>query len=628
VNVPQLSQGVFQVVVPRVEDDGVQYKEPLPVDLLPYEVRNDKFVSIGTAFAISPTHFVTAAHLFAMPLKTSIEHYYLRNASGVPHEIGTVTKFSQYRDLVEFTLVDSPADVVPLETRKDVKIGELVRTVGNAHGEGVILRDGLLTSLTSEPVDGKWKFLRFSAPASPGNSGGPLVDSEGRALGVVVRKSGAENLNFAVPIDELDKLSSQRSEFWIKGIPFSQDGKQIHFDWAFASRLPASLALLRAGAVESLNNKIVAVMSEFETKFTNEIFPNHPNLGAYLREPNLPFGLGSFAVDGNGKWRIDGAQYKNTELAPGQNARLSVAENKSEGRFVIDRPSGMSLTKFFESPKLLADTIVHSLSWVLTFAGRKIGIESFGEPASKERWLDDYGRPWFTFTWPLKRSDSVFVLNCTTNPGGWACFWNRTQIAIEDALRVEVKLRAQRTVFTYYGHIKDWEEFQQVPDTYKPKILRNVSVRFDKQLKFAIGPYAGNVNLPLLSDTSMLTVFTSLDPIDRHNLRITEVDFSPRKDKSYTFALWQVMEPVANSSEAYAQRWKNIRQSSPPYDDVPVVDGNKQIIRSVGKLKKPSRLGDLYLYYCTAGTEDSKAEFAAACSGFQESVRFEPSEIQ
>jgi hypothetical protein len=350
VNVSQLSQGVFQVVVPRVEDDGVKYKEPLPFDLLPYEVRNDKFVSIGTAFAISPTRFVTAAHLFAIPLKTSIEHYYLRNASGVPHEIGTVTKFSQYRDLVEFTLIDSPANVVPLDIRKDVKIGELVRTVGNAHGEGVILRDGLLTSLTPEPVDGRWKFLRFSAPASPGNSGGPLVDSQGRALGVVVRKSGAENLNFAVPIDELDKLSSQKSEFWIRDLRFSEDGKQNRVDWTFASPLPASLASLRAAAVASLNDKIVAAMS--------------------------------------------------------------------------------------------------------------------------------------------------------------------------------------------------------------------------------------------------------------------------------------VMEPVASSSEAYALLSKNIRQSSPPYDNVPVVDGNKQIIRSVGKLKQPSPLGDLYLYYCTAGTEDSKTEFAAACSGFQQSARFDPLAIQ
>ncbi len=43
---------MFQVVVPRIEDDGVQYKEPFPVDLLPFEERNDKFVGIGTAFAI------------------------------------------------------------------------------------------------------------------------------------------------------------------------------------------------------------------------------------------------------------------------------------------------------------------------------------------------------------------------------------------------------------------------------------------------------------------------------------------------------------------------------------------------------------------------------------------------
>ncbi len=72
--------------------------------------------------------------------------------------------------------------------------------VGNALGQGIVGRDGVLTSETPEDVAGSWKWLRFSAPASPGNSGGPLLDAQGRVIGVIARKSANENLNFALPI--------------------------------------------------------------------------------------------------------------------------------------------------------------------------------------------------------------------------------------------------------------------------------------------------------------------------------------------------------------------------------------------------------------------------------------------
>ncbi|MCT7094643.1 trypsin-like peptidase domain-containing protein, partial [Salmonella enterica] len=59
----------------------------------------------------------------------------------------------------------------------------------------------LYTSQTPEEQDGRWKWLRFSAAASPGNSGGPLLDKDGKVIGVVVMKSPDENLNYALPID-------------------------------------------------------------------------------------------------------------------------------------------------------------------------------------------------------------------------------------------------------------------------------------------------------------------------------------------------------------------------------------------------------------------------------------------
>lgn len=52
--------------------------------------------------------------------------------------------------------------------------------------------------------------LQISAPLNPGNSGGPLVDAEGRLVGVVSRRLGGQGLGFAARVDDLDALKEAR----------------------------------------------------------------------------------------------------------------------------------------------------------------------------------------------------------------------------------------------------------------------------------------------------------------------------------------------------------------------------------------------------------------------------------
>src|SRR5262245_40879894 len=53
----------FEVVMRKPETDSLTYERPLPLDLLPYSQRSDKYISIGTAFAIGENRFVTASHV-------------------------------------------------------------------------------------------------------------------------------------------------------------------------------------------------------------------------------------------------------------------------------------------------------------------------------------------------------------------------------------------------------------------------------------------------------------------------------------------------------------------------------------------------------------------------------------
>ncbi|MBR5880944.1 MAG: trypsin-like peptidase domain-containing protein, partial [Clostridia bacterium] len=49
----------------------------------------------------------------------------------------------------------------------------------------------------------KMKLIQTDTPVNPGNSGGPLVNSNGQVIGIITMKlSGSyENMGFAIPID-------------------------------------------------------------------------------------------------------------------------------------------------------------------------------------------------------------------------------------------------------------------------------------------------------------------------------------------------------------------------------------------------------------------------------------------
>ena len=98
----------------------------------------------------------------------------------------------------------------PVKRSEEVAVGEPVFAFGHPAG--------LLFSFTSGLVSGKreGRQIQISAPISPGSSGGPLYDSRGRLLGVVSwsfdksREPNAENLNFAVPVEDLVKPDQWR----------------------------------------------------------------------------------------------------------------------------------------------------------------------------------------------------------------------------------------------------------------------------------------------------------------------------------------------------------------------------------------------------------------------------------
>lgn len=80
------------------------------------------------------------------------------------------------------------------------KVGATVLAAGAPLGLSGTISVGVVSGFRS--VYGS-DYLQFTAPISPGNSGGPVVDSRGRVVGIATAKlvaDGAEALGFAIPV--------------------------------------------------------------------------------------------------------------------------------------------------------------------------------------------------------------------------------------------------------------------------------------------------------------------------------------------------------------------------------------------------------------------------------------------
>ncbi len=89
----------------------------------------------------------------------------------------------------------------------ELVLGQYVVAIGNALGYGQSVTNGIVTALDREvemESGSTGYFIQTNAAVNPGNSGGALLDSSGRVIGIVSAKIGGdtvEGMGFAIPIN-------------------------------------------------------------------------------------------------------------------------------------------------------------------------------------------------------------------------------------------------------------------------------------------------------------------------------------------------------------------------------------------------------------------------------------------
>jgi S1-C subfamily serine protease len=151
---------------------------------------------LGTAFVMASSggqsKLVTDFHVVADDWRAGHKQVALHQ-EGRDLE-GTIGAVNEANDLAEVT-VDA---VLPVLARApgSPAVGDSVLVVGAPLG----LSNSVSTGIVSAFREGQ---IQFSAPISPGDSGGPVVDRTGKVIGVARSKlvaDGAEGLSFATPV--------------------------------------------------------------------------------------------------------------------------------------------------------------------------------------------------------------------------------------------------------------------------------------------------------------------------------------------------------------------------------------------------------------------------------------------
>jgi len=503
----------FEVVMKKPEHDPLSYERPLPLELLPFQQRNDAYESIGTAFALGQNTYVTAGHVLLAGINASHGPPALRGPDGRVHLIDRIRRFSVHEDFVVFSLQDDPAPP-GFDVNREPALDDPVLAVGNALGEGVVIREGLHTSDTPEEQDGRWKWIRFSAAASPGNSGGPLLDAQARVIGIVIGKSANENLNYGLPIarvlDAPEGVASFDQRVLTK-LPWLQASKTYSFKEQF--KLPLAWADFSHAYQALVLRHTLAMRAQLLAANSGTLFPKGSGTEALLYDSdNNDFLPWLVSQEPNGDWSAMQPGFHTTEL-PGDGA-VRVA-SLFEGSLLLQvvRPGQAADDAYYADSAQFIETVLKGLNLRRPVGQDAVRVVGAGKAATEEVYADHYGRRWQVRAWPLPYMELWMITVMMPTPEGYAGFVQYASSSVYDEVRDSALRYTDLMEISYRGTLAQWRTFL-ARRAMLPDALRDVTLGPAPAWKLSTPKFALAAPAALFSpdEHSILTLTMGFQP--------------------------------------------------------------------------------------------------------------------
>jgi Do/DeqQ family serine protease len=163
-----------------------------------------------------------------------------------------------------------------------LEVGDLALAIGNPFGVGQTVTQGIVSALarTQVGISDYGFFIQTDASINPGNSGGPLVDMNGRVVGInsaIFSKSGGSvGIGFAIPVNMVKIVIAAA-----KG-----GGKQVRRPWLGATLQNLSKEISDGLGLERPAGALVA-----------DLFPKGPAADAGLKRGDVIVSVDGLSAD-------------------------------------------------------------------------------------------------------------------------------------------------------------------------------------------------------------------------------------------------------------------------------------------------------------------------------------------
>ena len=281
---------------------------------------------IGAGVILSPDGFiVTNAHVVqgARRIRVRLQGMEKQSPAAMSQTLGAIEAklvgLDRQTDLAVLKIDMTGLPALPLADSSELKQGQIVFAFGSPLGLENSVTMGVVSSTARQiDPDNPSIYIQTDAPINPGNSGGPLVDVDGRVVGIntfiLTQSGGNEGLGFAIPSDVVRNIFDQiRTEGHVHRGQIGVFARTISPELAQGLHLPVSHGVL-----------------------LDDVAPGSPAEKAGLKVGDIVTSIGGKPVDNLRQFALDLSMYK-----IGQKAEIGVLRNGQVTTLsvpVIERP--------------------------------------------------------------------------------------------------------------------------------------------------------------------------------------------------------------------------------------------------------------------------------------------------
>ena len=182
----------------------------------------------GSGIIISEDGYIlTNNHVISTSSSEESSYYQITDAGKVTVKLfnddteyeATIVGQDEQTDLAVIKIDKTGLTAAEFADSDDVKVGEFAMAVGNPINLDSTVTCGIVSAVNREVTDSEgntYTCIQTDAAINSGNSGGALVNSEGKVIGVNTLKlsgTGIEGMGFAIPINSTTDITSQLIQY-------------------------------------------------------------------------------------------------------------------------------------------------------------------------------------------------------------------------------------------------------------------------------------------------------------------------------------------------------------------------------------------------------------------------------